>query len=406
MENCALILADTAPPRLHALDAIRAAALLLGIALHACLSFLPGIDPGLWPISDSQKSETLSVTMFVIHVFRMSVFFLVAGLFTRVLFHRDGLAAFCRNRRARILAPLVLGWVVSGVLAAAAVLWALARANGNQLPDPLPRFITEASPNFLHLWFLYLLLWLYVLALSARSALDALGFKDKVGGFADAALRAAVTAPLGAVLLALPVAAALSQLENWNAWMGIPPPGYTLVPPAIPTFIYAYVFLIGWLLDRQRVLLEALGDRCWVNFGLGLVGALACIQLTGVDAAAVLHGGTIQLAYAAAYGIALVCWTFAFVGAGVKYLHRESALIRYGADASYWMYIMHLPLVMALQAAFMLADLHWAIKFALINGICFSTLWVTYHWGVRSTWIGLLLNGKRHERGLGVSSRA
>src|SRR5688572_1953162 len=113
-------------PRLHSLDAVRAAALLLGICLHACLSFVPGVGPDLWPISDIHKSTTLSVTMFVIHVFRMSVFFLIAGLLTRALFHRKGAAAFFRNRATRILAPLVLGWVVCFVSIVGIVLWALA----------------------------------------------------------------------------------------------------------------------------------------------------------------------------------------------------------------------------------------------------------------------------------------
>ena len=66
-------------PRLPALDAVRAVALLLGIALHATLSFVPQAGPDAWPISDMQKSSELSVLMFVIHVFRMSAFFVVAG---------------------------------------------------------------------------------------------------------------------------------------------------------------------------------------------------------------------------------------------------------------------------------------------------------------------------------------
>ena len=66
--------------RLPALDSIRAAALLLGICLHSALSFAPGIGADLWPMSDTQKSTALSVTVFVIQIFRMSVFFFVAGL--------------------------------------------------------------------------------------------------------------------------------------------------------------------------------------------------------------------------------------------------------------------------------------------------------------------------------------
>ena len=126
--------AEPAPERLHALDAIRAAALLLGIVLHACLAFVPGIPPELWPISDVQKSPALATTMFVIHIFRMTVFFLIAGLLSRALLQRLGLRGFWRNRATRILAPLALGWVLCFAVIIAVVFWALARANHGVMP--------------------------------------------------------------------------------------------------------------------------------------------------------------------------------------------------------------------------------------------------------------------------------
>src|SRR3712207_5022683 len=88
--------------RLHALDGIRAFALLLGIVLHSALSFLPGLDLKLWPISDVQKNGALYLVVFVIHIFRMSAFFLVAGFFARLLLYRRGVREFWRNRIARI----------------------------------------------------------------------------------------------------------------------------------------------------------------------------------------------------------------------------------------------------------------------------------------------------------------
>jgi glucan biosynthesis protein C len=395
----ALTSAEQEHPRLHALDAIRAAALLLGICLHACLSFVPGIDPNLWPVSDIHKSAALSVTVFVIHIFRMSVFFLMAGLLTRALFQRRGLSAFCRNRAARILAPLALGWLVCFALIVAIILWALARANNGQVPRSLPPAMLEAGPNFMHLWFLYLLLWLYAIAVAGRSALLAVDRNRTIVAWMDHALRVAVSSRTGPLALAVPIVVALFLMTDWVWSMGIPTPGYTLVPPPVPLFIYAYVFVIGWMLDRQRHLLNELGDRWPVNFLLGLVGTLVCLHLAGTEASGVIRGQPDKLLYAAAYGVALTCWTLAFVGAGARYLSRQSSIVRYVSDASYWMYIAHLPLVMALQTALMLADLHWAIKFLLINALSCVVLLITYHYWVRSTWIGLMLNGRRQSRG-------
>ncbi len=385
------------PQRLHSLHAIRTAALLLGIVLHTCLSFVPGIPPELWPISDVQKSMTLSITMFVIHIFRMSVFFLIAGFLSRALFHRLGLKEFCRNRAARILAPLALGWVLCFALIIGVVLWALAKANHGVMPHTLPKAMLDAGPNFMHLWFLYLLIWLYAIVIIARKALQAIDRHGVLAAKADAWLHTAITLPLGSVLLATPIAAALFFIPHWQAAMGVPTPAYSLIPAAIPLFIYAYVFVIGWLLDRQRYLLDALARQWILNFALGLAGAIVCVFLLGTQA----PDTPIQkhkLLYAAAYAMALVGWTLAFVGVGIKYSHQKSVVIRYLADASYWMYLMHLPLVMALQTSLMLADVHWAIKFLTLNAVSCAVLLSSYHYWVRPTWIGLILNGKRRTR--------
>ena len=42
--------------RVHALDAVRALALLLGVVLHAAMSFVPGIGSVGWPIVDRSPS--------------------------------------------------------------------------------------------------------------------------------------------------------------------------------------------------------------------------------------------------------------------------------------------------------------------------------------------------------------
>jgi glucans biosynthesis protein C len=385
------------PPRLYALDAIRAAALLLGIVLHACLSFVPGIPPELWPISDVQKSPVLAITMFVIHTFRMAVFFLVAGLLSRTLLQRLGLRAFCRNRAARILAPLAWGWVLCFALILGVVFWALAKANQGVLPQTLPKAMLDAGPNFMHLWFLYLLLWLYAIVILTRKALLAVDREGAIIAMADRWLHNAITLPLGALIIALPVAVALFLIPNWVGAMGVPTPAYTLIPPAIPLFIYVYVFAIGWLLDRQRHLLDALARHWLPNFAMGLLGTLLCLAILGAQAPATIVQNY-KLLYATAYAIALTCWTLAFVGVGMKYLNNHSATIRYLADASYWMYIMHLPLVMALQTAFMRVDLHWSMKFLTINVVSCAMLLVIYHYGVRSTWIGRMLSGRKLAR--------
>ena len=74
---------------------------------------------------------------------------------------------------------------------------------------------------------------------------------------------------------------------------------------------------------------------------------------------------------------------------------RERTWARYVSDASYWIYLAHLPLVIWAQmlAVDRLVDPHLA--FVLICVTVPGFLLAVYEWGVRYTWIGTMLNGKR-----------
>jgi glucan biosynthesis protein C len=391
----------TAPPkpqaRLHALDAVRAAALLLGIVLHATLSFVPGVAdaPQLWPIADAQQSHVAGLLMYVIHVFRMPVFFLVAGLFAQQMLARKGVAGFCRDRARRILAPLVVGWVLCFLAIVAIVIWAVARRHGGTLPDPLPPFMRDTPPNFMHLWFLYLLLWLYGIALVMRvvwQRFATYGGQTRL----ERLLQRVLATPLAALPMAAPVALALFLTPDWIVILGVPTPGYTLIPPAGPLFIYAYVFGIGWAIGQQRSLLDALSRHWPWHLLLGVAGAfVALVSATTHPALVPITAPGAKAVYAIAYAVGLSGGTLAFVGLGLRFFSAPSARVRYLADASYWIYIAHLPLVMALQAAVMLAPWHWSIKYIGINLVATALLLASYQLLVRRTWVGLWLNGKR-----------
>ena len=93
-----------ATARLHHLDALRAAAMLLGLALHALLAYT-GIA---WVPQDRVYSDLLGVAFAAIHGFRMPLFFFLSGYFTGLLWQRRGMRALLRQRAARIALPLVI----------------------------------------------------------------------------------------------------------------------------------------------------------------------------------------------------------------------------------------------------------------------------------------------------------
>jgi hypothetical protein len=103
--------------------------LLLGIVLHATLSFIP--EPTrLYFIEDSHPSMTLTALFFAIHVFRMTTFFLIAGFFGRMSFHRRGSRDFIKDRLLRIALPLLLLWPILFAATETLVSWVATFPNG------------------------------------------------------------------------------------------------------------------------------------------------------------------------------------------------------------------------------------------------------------------------------------
>ena len=129
--------APTAPPsstsRRHDLDALRGWAMLLGIVLHASMSFFP--IP--WWVQDRQQNGLFGLLFLGIHGFRMPLFFLLSGYFTMLVYRRRGMSTLLKQRALRILVPCLLGLVTIHPALHAVGAWAVARAPRREAA-PLP----------------------------------------------------------------------------------------------------------------------------------------------------------------------------------------------------------------------------------------------------------------------------
>ena len=102
-----------------------------------------------------------------------------------------------------------------------------------------------------------------------------------------------------------------------------------------------------------------------------------------------------HLAGSICYALAIWTASFAVIGLALRFLSGYSRARRYLADASYWLYIIHLPLVMALQVALSQLDWPWPVKLATILLIAVPLMLASYQLLVRHTLIGVVLNGRR-----------
>ena len=87
---------------------------------------------------------------------------------------------------------------------------------------------------------------------------------------------------------------------------------------------------------------------------------------------------------------------FGLIGAFRKFCSAENRSIRYLSDASYWLYIAHLPVAMLLQIWIANAPWPGALKLICICTITTLFLLAIYEVAVRYTWIGAMLNGRKY----------
>lgn len=381
--------------RFHALDAARAFALLLGIVLHTTMSFFLPI-----PAQDASQSTTLAVTFYVIHIFRMSLFFLIAGFFAHMVFHRRGARAFVKERAKRIVAPMTVGWVVLAPPTIAIMIWGFTRT----FPDGPPEGVAASAvaPEgfpLTHLWFLYYLCIFYVLALALRAGFVAL--VDRGGAVRariDALVGVGISSYLAPLALAAPLFAALYFNPAWPVWLGIPTPdmGFTPRLPAMVGFGTAFGF--GWLMHRQTNPLGVWREQWAANLAVAACLTVLCMALVGptpsADAFTIEGPPGSRLVYALSYTVSTWYWVFGLIGAAQRFCPGASPVRRYLADASYWLYLAHLPIVFGLQVLMMDWPLHWTVKFPLIMAITLAVLLASYHYLVRPTFIGEALNGR------------
>lgn len=381
--------------RFHALDAVRGWALILGVFFHATLSFLPG--PPLWVTMDPSRSTELAVLFYVLHIFRMTVFFVLAGFFARLALERRGSLGFIRNRAVRIAAPLALFWPASIAAVVVVAIWAAVQASGGAMPEgPPPPPITAETFPLTHLWFLYLLLFFYAGALVLRGVLRLIDRRGAMGERIVDPLMRTLGGPAAPLWLAIPVAATLYLTPQWYSWFGIPTPDRGLMPNLSALLIYGLAFGFGWLLNRQPEILQRWGAYWLAYVGPAIGATVTCLVIGGVaPSLEPAQQNLTTLGYAALYAFAGWAWTFAIVGFAVRHLTGESPARRYLADASYWLYLVHLPIVMALQTALAPYSWPWFAKYPLIVGVAFAIMLASYQLFVRYSFVGAILNGRR-----------
>ena len=375
--------------RIYYLDNLRAVAMLLGVYLHAALAYAQPAQ-SVWLATDTTASVAIDASIWFIHLFRMGLFFLLSGYFAKLVIERKGIRHFIGSRCLRIVGPFVLFYPFLLAAMTVVIVFSL-----SYLAEPrgLMGLIAEATksslgekkadpPGTMHLWFLYYL--------AAFTIMTVLAYRVKWLRLSTLFRRPIwlLLCPLslvpGAIAGGAPLAAPESFMPNW--W---------------PFAFYGLFYLSGWQLFGREQFLDALQPYLWfiLLFCIALFVPYYLLMPT-LDLNSIVAGTSTQ-----SFGLRVVegCFTaylsslLAMVSLllGQRYLAYKSPLLRFVADASYWVYLVHLPLVLFLQT--LLVPLEWPLWLKLIIVLLGTVVpcMATYMVFVRYTPIGWMLHGKR-----------
>ena len=406
------------PTRYHALDSLRAAMMLMGILLHAGLSYTHMPRSSIWPFKDPHASVLCDAVAMASALFRMPLFFMIAGFFAALIHQRRGTRGLLVDRARRILGPLVVTWLVTFPVVRAGFLYADALALDNPSPAAAALHALQdgglyAQPVPIHLWFLEYLLIYYVtavLVVHGSRGLAPPARRDFSNRF-----RALMQSPWRPVWLA-----ASTMVPLLAAPMGLIPTPLSFIPEPVALASFGMFFGFGWVVFRHADQLSAIGRRPWKDMALavllfpisGLALRFRAVVMPplwlgplppGAEASlssGSVHGLNLSPSVCLALGLvaqtilalasSLIIWllVLGITGLFLRGLDCPVPWIRYLADASYWLYLVHFPLMV--WTPILLGPLRAPalVKLALVLVISMALMLATYELLVRCTALG------------------
>lgn len=371
--------------RIHALDALRAIMMLLGIVLHTCLSYTVVTAEKHWFFNDPHSTWIGFDFMFsVIHFFRMPIFFMVAGFFAALLFYERSAQSMLKNRLQRIVYPFLVFVMLLWLMNALALGFAFEefKAAGFPISDkygPRPFHWTQLFPKVtMHLWFLYYLIWLSALGwLFGKLTQAAPNFFQKFNSTFSHLLQQPFLKLLIPTLLTFFMLCLIDQ-----DWIRTP---ISWVPNIKALAFYAVFYFFGWFLYQSKTQLHTFQQHAGIFTSIALF--LAVVQFIGIE-----------FPFLTRFINALLVWSFVYgiTGLFFRFLNRPSNRMRYISDASYWIYLIHLPLTIVLPTLLIGWTIPAVLKFLIAVIVASMICLVTYHYGVRGTFVGQFLNGRRY----------
>lgn len=324
----------TPPPaeRYEGFDLLRALAMFLGLAYHAAWAWVPGI--GRWYVVGNPQASPAFVTLTgLLHAFRLPLFFLLSGFFGALGLERRGARGFLLDRARRLLVPLLVAAPLVMLADWGTRQWALREGTLSADYPGGAGWLWRPS----HLWFLEGLFLLCLATVGLGSLL-----RPRAG--------ARLVAPEGLLWLVVPTALL-------RVWLPESKPSLSWWPEPAALLDAALFFGTGAWLYTRRAWLPQLRRLEWMlpaGLALGLW----------------LFSGPEQWEPRGVALSALVSWLVVLGATGLSTRLRSAPRpwLERAVASSYWVYLVHYPLVVAVHQLLLRTHLPAVVGYGLTVG--------------------------------------
>ena len=171
--------------------------------------------------------------------------------------------------------------------------------------------------------------------------------------------------------------------------------GFIFLKPHLPSlFYYGTFFVFGYVFHTHRDILETFSNRL-PQFAV-LAGLLFPLSVVTVWHALTPHHTVLDHLTSVVVN-ALLTWAliYFFMGLFLRFLDLASPWVLYISNSSYWVYLLHMPVVAAMAWLLLPVPIHAVLKFLIVVLVATILCFSSYHYLVQRSWVSQLLNGMR-----------
>ncbi|GEM_PF-6040971 len=338
--------------RYHAIDHLRTSMMFVVMLGHPLLPYVT--VPRAF--NDPSAHVSFDYAGVFLYAFAMQAFFVTAGFASALIFEKKGTGSLWKNRFTRIFLPLLVAYICISPLMRGAYHFSAGVVEFDSIGAGLSIFLTGEWLRWgkvYHLWFLISLLVFTAISCAGLWMLNVSQLTSKLSSNVARCLKS------DNCILILVLIACIGTVPSYILDTG------RGTHWSMQITLLGY-FILGWLTYHYQTIIDVFKRRWLMSFAVALVTTPLCIWASrarlfdehNIDVFMGIVAGTTN-------GIVGMCMTIALIGWFHLHLSKPTRIGDEFSKASYWVYLIHFPIVVAAGGIVSVLDLPSFIKYLL-----------------------------------------